>query len=162
MEAEARFQQLESQHDWEGARGALERAIAETESSEARASLHLRLGRLLRDQLLQGVAALKHFQDAYKLNPGLTESLADARAVYWELGKLPMVQKLLLLELKAVGGGGRAAELYRALGDVLSDQGDLEGATDAYKKALQAGALGRGGVAADAAAGNDFVLSEAP
>lgn len=140
MEAEARFQQLESQHDWEGARGALERAIAETESSEARASLHLRLGRLLRDQLLQGVAALKHFQDAYKLNPGLTESLADARAVYWELGKLPMVQKLLLLELKAVGGGGRAAELYRALGDVLSDQGDLEGATDAYKKALQAGA----------------------
>lgn len=140
MDAEARFQQLESQHDWEGARAALERAIAETEEATAKAHLHLRLGRLLRDQFLQGVAALKHFQDAYKLNPELTESLADARGIYWELGKLAMVQKLLLLELKAVSGGERAAQLYHALGDVLSDQGDVEGAKEAYTKALQAGA----------------------
>lgn len=140
MDAEARFQQLESQHDWEGARSALERAIAETEQSEAKANLHLRLGRLLRDRFLQGVAALKHFQDAYKLNPGLTDSLADARKVYWELGKLGMVQKLLLLELKASSSGERAADLYHALGDVLSDQGDVAAATEAYTKALQAGA----------------------
>jgi tetratricopeptide (TPR) repeat protein len=140
MDAEARFQQLERQHDWEGARAALERAIAETDDATAKASLHLRLGRLLRDQFLQGVAALKHFQDAYKLNPELTESLADARAVYWELGKLGMVQKLLLLELKAAGATERSAHLYNALGDVLSDQGEFEAAKEAYTKALQAGA----------------------
>ena len=48
-----------------------------------------------------GVKALKHFQDAYKQNPALVEALAEARAVYWDLGKLNMVQKLLELQLKA-------------------------------------------------------------
>ena len=44
---------------------------------------------------MQGVKALKHFQDAFKLNAALLDALAEARQVYWELGKLNMVQKLL-------------------------------------------------------------------
>ena len=101
MEVEARFRQLERQHDWEGARQALEQAIAGAGEATEKAALHLRLGRLLRDQFLQGVTALKHFQDAYKLDSALVESLSEAREIYWHLGKLSMVQKLVALELKA-------------------------------------------------------------
>ncbi len=140
MEVEARFQQLERQHDWEGAKLALEQAISVADSAETKASLHLRLGRLLRDQFLQGVTALKHFQDAYKLNAALIDSLTEAREIYWQLGKLAMVQKLLALELKNDANGSRTPELYRALGDVLSDQGDMAGAAEAYAKAVEAGA----------------------
>ena len=139
MEVEARFLQLERQHDWEGAKLALEQAIASAESAEQKASLHLRLGRLLRDQFLQGVVALKHFQDAYKLNSALVESLTEAREIYWQLGKLAMVQKLLALELKADAGGPRASELYSALGDVQCDQGDMSGAAASAQGAAASG-----------------------
>ena len=66
-----------------------------------KAGIHLRLGRVLHTQFLQGVRALKHFQDAYKLNPALFDALSEARSIYWELGKLNMVQKLLDLQLKS-------------------------------------------------------------
>src|SRR5690606_37636244 len=105
--------------------------------ASVKAELHLRLGRLLHSQFLQGVRALKHFQDAYKLNPALVSALGEARGIYWELGKLNMVQKLIRLELKAGGEPARLQRLYRELGDVLCDQGDYEGATEAYAKALQ-------------------------
>ena len=82
--------------------------------------------------------ALKHFQDAYKLNPALIESLESARSVYWGLGKLNMVQKLLELELKAGGNTSRASELLVELGDVLCDQGDWEKAAATYARALGA------------------------
>ncbi len=140
MEVEARFRQLERQHDWEGARQALEQAIAGAGNATEKAALHLRLGRLLRDQFLQGVTALKHFQDAYKLDSSLVESLSEAREIYWQLGKLGMVQKLIALELKADTQGKKAGELYEVLGEVLSDQGDVAGAADAYAKALESGA----------------------
>ncbi len=72
--------------------------------------------------------ALKHFQDAYKLNPALIESLEAARSVYWDLGKLNMVQKLLELELKA-GANGLARE---------------RAAARAGRRALRPGRLGEG------------------
>ncbi len=139
MELEARFNQLERQHDWRGVLDALEQAIAGVQDPEEKAALHLRVGRLLRDQFLQGVAALKHFQDAFKLNPSLVESLAEARRIYWSLGKLNMVQKLLALEIKAGPSEEQMARLLKDLGDVLSDLGDFSGAAEAYAKSLQAG-----------------------
>src|SRR5262249_48791301 len=80
---------------------------------------------------------LKHFQDAFKLNPALIEALAEARAIYWELGKLNMVQKLLELQLKSTRDTSAASRLYRELGDVLCDLGDYDRATEAYARALQ-------------------------
>ncbi|WP_197041054.1 tetratricopeptide repeat protein [Chondromyces apiculatus] len=87
---------------------------------------------------MQSVKALKHFQDAYKMNPALIGALAHARAIYWDLGKVNMVQKLLELELRNAAEGEPSSLLLIELGDVLCDAGDVERATSSYAKALAA------------------------
>ena len=137
MDLEQRLKQLESHHDWQGLAEALEQSLAAAQDQTVKAELHLRLGRLLYRQFLQGVRALKHFQDAFKLNPALIEALGEARGIYWELGKLNMVQKLLELQLKSTQDPATRVALFRELGDVQCDAGDYERAAEAYAKALQ-------------------------
>ena len=79
MNLEQRLNYLESHHDWDSVVETLEQAIAETNESTVRASCHLRLGRVLYSRFLQGVSALKHFQDAYKLNSALAEALSEVK-----------------------------------------------------------------------------------
>src|SRR5579864_6645886 len=131
MELEERLSYLENVRDWPSLVEELEKGIASA-GGVAKAQFHLKLGRVLETKFLAGVKALKHFQDAYKLNPALTESLEEARNVYWDLGKLNMVQKLLELELKAGTDGPQAGALLLELGDVLCDQGEWEKAAAAY------------------------------
>src|SRR6478736_1248054 len=137
MDLEQRLKQLESHHDWHGIVEALEQGLGATQDATLKADIHLRLGRVLHTQFLQGVRALKHFQDAYKLNPALFDALSEARAIYWELGKLNMVQKLLELQLKNAPNASVKTALFRELGDVLCDVGEYERAAEAYAKALQ-------------------------
>lgn len=136
MDFAQRLNHLESIHDWHGLVEELERGIAAETDATRKAAYHLKLGRLLEERFLQVVKALKHFQDAYKLNPALLESLEMARSVYWHLGKTNMVQKLLELELKNAPDGAMATELLVELGDVLCDAGDFERATATYARAL--------------------------
>jgi tetratricopeptide (TPR) repeat protein len=138
MELEERLSYLENVRDWQGLVEELEKGIASPAANASKAQFHLKLGRLLEGKFLAGVKALKHFQDAYKLNPALTESLEAARVIYWDLGKLNMVQKLLELELKAGADGPHASALLLELGDVLCDQGDWEKATATYARSLGA------------------------
>ncbi len=144
MDLEQRLKQQMSFHDWHAVVETLEQGLAATSDPIAKADIHLRLGRVLRSHFLQGVRALKHFQDAYKLNPALIEALSEARGIYWDLGKLNMVQRLLELELKAAPQGPSRAALMRELGDVLCDLGDYERAAESYAKALQASDGDRG------------------
>ncbi|MCC6214783.1 MAG: tetratricopeptide repeat protein [Polyangiaceae bacterium] len=139
MDLEQRVNLLTSHQDWLGAVEAVEHGLAGSDAATTKARLHLLLGRLLHEHFLQSVKALKHFQDAFKLDPSLLEALAEARAVYWELGKLNMVQKLLELQLKNAPAAQDAALLGEELGGVLCDQNDFERATEAYARALQAG-----------------------
>jgi golgin subfamily B member 1 len=138
MELEERLSYLEHVQDWQGLAEELEKGIASASAQADKARFHLKLGRVLETKFLAGVKALKHFQDAYKLNPALVESLESARRIYWGLGKLNMVQKLLELELKAGPEGARASALLLELGDVLSDQGEWDKAAAAYAKSLGA------------------------
>ncbi|MBM4361958.1 MAG: hypothetical protein FJ104_04710, partial [Deltaproteobacteria bacterium] len=139
MNSDARLHSLAKNHDWSGLLEALEAALADSTVASEQADLHLELGRLLQGRFLQGAKALKHFQDAFKLNPALVVALGEARGVYWLLGRLNMVQKLLELQLKHTEGPG-ASPLFRELGDVLSDVGDQDRATEAYARALQTAA----------------------
>jgi len=139
MELEERLSYLENVRDWQSLVEELEKGIASSAQTADKAQFHLKLGRVLETKFLAGVKALKHFQDAYKLNPALIESLESARSVYWGLGKLNMVQKLLELELKAGPNGGHAGALLLELGDVLCDQGEWEKAAATYARALGAG-----------------------
>jgi tetratricopeptide (TPR) repeat protein len=136
MELEERLSYLENVRDWQSLVEELEKGIASPAGNPAKAQYHLKLGRVLETKFLSGVKALKHFQDAYKLNPALTESLEAARNVYWDLGKLNMVQKLLELELKAGASDTHASDLLRELGDVLCDQGDWEKAAATYARSI--------------------------
>ncbi|AKU99995.1 TPR domain protein, putative component of TonB system [Labilithrix luteola] len=146
MDLQERLKQLENVRDWQGLVEELEKGIQSAGANEAKASFHLRLGQVLEQKFLSGVKALKHFQDAYKLNPALSESLEAARGVYWSLGKLNMVQKLLELELRTIKDGPQASALLLELGDVLSDLGDYDKATSTYARALATS----GGQSADA------------
>src|SRR5215831_14846803 len=139
MDLQERLKQLENVRDWQGLVEELEKGIQSSNANEAKAGFHLRLGQVLEAKFLAGVKALKHFQDAYKLNPALIESLEAARSVYWTLGKLNMVQKLLELELKAVKDGPQASALLIELGDVLQDTGDYDKATATYARAVKTG-----------------------
>ena len=136
MDLQDRLKQLENVRDWQGLVEELEKGIQSQTANEAKASFHLRLGQVLEQKFLAGVKALKHFQDAYKLNPALGESLEAARSVYWALGKLNMVQKLLELELRTHKDGPQATALLIELGDVLCDLGDYDKATSTYARAL--------------------------
>ncbi len=136
MDLQDRLKQLEIVRDWQGLVEELEKGIQSQSANEAKASFHLRLGQVLEQKFLAGVKALKHFQDAYKLNPALGESLEAARSVYWALGKLNMVQKLLELELRTHKDGPQASALLIELGDVLCDLGDYDKATSTYARAL--------------------------
>ena len=138
MELEERLSYLEHVQDWQGLAEELEKGIASAPAQADKARFHLKLGRVLETKFLAGVKALKHFQDAYKLNPELVESLEAARRIYWDLGKLNMVQKLIELELKAAPEGPNASALLLELGDVLCDLGDYEKATATYARSLGA------------------------
>ncbi len=85
MDLQERLSYLETVRDWQGLVEELEKGIASAGANAAKAQYHLPLGRVLETKFLAGVKALKHYQDAYKLNPALTESLAAARGVYWDL-----------------------------------------------------------------------------
>jgi tetratricopeptide (TPR) repeat protein len=159
MDLQDRLTQLENVRDWQGLVEELEKGLANGEASNAvKAAHHLHLGKVWRDKFLSGVKALKHFQDAYKLNPQLLEALEAARGVYWDLGKVNMVQKLLELELKTERDAVTTTALLLELGDVASDAADYEKATATYARAL--GASGGSSDAARAAL-EDIQVDEA-
>ena len=138
MDLAQRLTHLEKNRDWQGLVEELEKGLQTETDAPRKAQLHLQLGRVLSQKLLQSVKALKHFQDAYKQSPQLVEALEEARGVYWSLGKLNMVQKLLELELKAAGSGPKAPALLVELGNVLCDGGDYDRAAETYAKAVAA------------------------
>ena len=135
MDLAQRLKHLESYCDWQGLVEELEKCTASETDAVTKAGYHLRLGSILESKFVQSVRALKHFQDAFKLNPVLFQALESARAVYWELGKVNMVQKLLELELKSFADRGAPAALLIELGDVLTDAGELEKAAAVYARA---------------------------
>ncbi len=139
MDLQERLKQLEEVHDWQGILEELEKAVAAETQPAQKAQLHRQIGRLLEHKFLQNVKALKHFQDAFKLQPSLVEALDDARLIYWQLGKVNMVQKLLDLELKVLPAeGDKTSELLLEVGHVLCDDGNYEKATSTYARSLAA------------------------
>ena len=95
MDLQEQISFFERNRDWQGLVEELEKGLSGSTQNAIKASIHLKLGRVLETKFLQSVKALKHFQDAYKLNPALIEALEEARLIYWDLGKTGMVQKLL-------------------------------------------------------------------
>src|ERR1044071_6358024 len=134
MDLQEQISFLERNRDWQGLVEELEKGLSGSTQSAVKASIHLKLGRVLESKFLQAVKALKHFQDAYKLNPALIEALDQARSIYWDLGKVNMVQKLLELELKGFQDRPAPAALLSELGNMLADAGDYDRASSTYAR----------------------------
>ncbi|MCU0680773.1 MAG: tetratricopeptide repeat protein [Polyangiaceae bacterium] len=147
MDLAQRLENLEVNRDWQGLVEELEKGVAGAPDAAQKASYHLKLGRLLSQKFFQGAKALVHFQEAYKQNPQLLDALAEARGVYWLLGKVNMVQKLLEREIKLAGESPTAAGLFFELGNVLAGAAEYDRAGVAYERALlvSKGGLGEAG-----------------
>jgi hypothetical protein len=59
----------------------------------------LEVARLWEGRFLQKAKAIVSFQLAYKADPQSREALSNARRIYWEMGRLPTVDKLAAIEL---------------------------------------------------------------
>jgi tetratricopeptide (TPR) repeat protein len=136
MDLAQRLSQLESVRDWQSLAEELEKAIAAETDAAPKAAYLLRLGQVLEEKFLQSVKALKCFQDAYKLNPELTEALDRSRSIFWDLGKTQNVQKILTRELKSLKEGPVATAMLIELGDLLVDGDDIDKATSTYARAV--------------------------
>ncbi|MEN9579287.1 MAG: hypothetical protein RJA70_2296, partial [Pseudomonadota bacterium] len=124
---------LKDIHDFTGAIQLVEQAIRDSAgvSPAELAQLHLEAGVLLGQWLGEHARALKHFQDAFKLEPssGALEHAVDA---YWHCGKRSMVRKLLELSVRTKETTGHLLQLA----NVLVDLGDYDAAAPAYQRAL--------------------------
>jgi hypothetical protein len=67
-------------HDWQGLVEELEKGIAAATDERAEGRPAPAARAVLEDKFLQAVKALKHFQDAFKLNPQLGSRLCGRRA----------------------------------------------------------------------------------
>jgi len=135
MDPARRISQLERFRDWPTLVDELEKALPAEGDPVTKARMHLLLGGVF----LQEKRGLKHLQDAYKQDSQLLDALEEARSIYWVLGKLNMVQKLLELELKGASSPQVRAKLLREQGDVALDlTGDTDRASSAYAGALEA------------------------
>ena len=123
--------------DRELERAELSRAIAATADPSAKGLLHLRLGRLLERDLLRRLEALREYQRAYRWNPDAVEAVSRARAIYREMGKLPIVAQLLEIELQHVTNAADGVALLTALADILADLGEIEKARACLVRSLE-------------------------
>jgi len=139
MDLQNRLEACQSAQDLFRLASHLEAELLQLKDPVERARLHLQLGHLSKGQCLDGIAAIRHFQEAFKSDPARLDALGAARSTYLELGRLPLVHKLLCLEISAVSSIEAAGHLYLELGHVLSDQGQAELAAEAYAEALKVG-----------------------
>ena len=139
MDLQNRLEACESAQDLFRLASELEGDLMWLKDPAERAHLHLQLGHLSKSQCLDGIAAIRHFQEAFKSDPARLDALGAARSTYRDLGRLSLVHKLLCLEVSSVSSVEAAGHLYQELGHVLSDQGQSELAAEAYAEALKVG-----------------------
>ncbi|MDQ1349499.1 MAG: hypothetical protein QG573_2880, partial [Acidobacteriota bacterium] len=96
----------------------------------------LEVARLWEGRFLQKAEAIVHFQHAYKAEPKSREALANARRIYWEMGRLPTVEKLAAIELALAAGPPERLALLRELADVRLLLGQNEQLREACTAAL--------------------------
>ena len=123
--------------DREIERAELQRAIAATTDAAARGLLHLRLGRILERDLLRRLEALREYQRAYRWNPDAVEAVSRARAIYRDMGKLPVVAQLLEIELQHVRSAPEGVALLASLADILAELGETDKARACLVRSLE-------------------------
>ncbi|HUT79361.1 MAG TPA: tetratricopeptide repeat protein, partial [Polyangia bacterium] len=115
----------------------LEGQASEEDDAEARHAVHIRVADLWERKYLQKAKAIVHYQQAFKALPSSLEALALARRVYWELGRIATIERLVGLALELEGGRPAQAALYRELAEAKLLEGDAEAAVAAFAEAIE-------------------------
>ena len=123
--------------DREMERAEIQRAIAGTADPAARGLLHFRLGRILERDLLRRLEALREYQRAFRWNPDAVEAVARARAIYRDMGKLPVVAQLIEIELQHVTTATDGVALLASLAEILAELGEFEKARACLVRSLE-------------------------
>ena len=112
----------------------LESEIEASGDTPENSSNHLELGRLYEEGLVNKAKAIVHYQRAFKLDTGCHEALSRARNIYWQMGRLHMVEKLLDLQIQS--GEDESGSIFWNLGSVRCDLQNIEGAVSALREAV--------------------------
>jgi tetratricopeptide (TPR) repeat protein len=136
----------------------LEGQASEVDDAKARHDIHLRVAGLWERKYLQKAKAIVHYQQAFKALPSSAEALAEARRVYWELGRIATIERLVGLALEFEAERPAQAALYREAAEAKLLEGDLDAAAAAFAEAVERDADDRRSRAIyeDLTAGGDF------
>jgi tetratricopeptide (TPR) repeat protein len=103
-------------------------------TTDGACTTQLEVARLWEGRFLQKAKAIVHFQQAYKAEPKSREALGNARRIYWEMGRLPTVEKLAAIERDLATDPAEQLRLLRELAEVRL----LLGQTDQIREACDA------------------------
>ncbi len=99
------------------------------------ASLHYRLGRLHEEHFGRQDRAVLHYRKAVELDARSVPALYAVRQIYLQSGNRRAALKFLEMEASAEADPQRSAALWRELAHERGEQGDLEGALAALRRA---------------------------
>ncbi len=77
--------------------------------------MHMVVARLWEDKFLQKAKAIAHYQQAFKAKDDAADALREARRIYWEMGRLPTLERIVALELEIEEDPAGQVALYRDL-----------------------------------------------
>jgi golgin subfamily B member 1 len=115
----------------------LEGQVAEQEDPREQHDLHMKIARLWEDRYLQKAKAISHFQQAFKSLSGSLEALAEARRIYWELGRPATIERVATLQIELEEDPDTIADIYRDIADVFLLSGEYEKARAAFGEVLE-------------------------
>ncbi|MCK9462146.1 MAG: tetratricopeptide repeat protein [Proteobacteria bacterium] len=127
-------------------------------TTDGACTTQLEVARLWEGRFLQKAKAIVHFQQAYKAEPKSREALGNARRIYWEMGRLPTVEKLATIERDLATDPAEQLRLLRELAEVrllLGQTDQIHEACDAAL-AIEKGARWAADLAKDLDAGDGW------
>ncbi|MCP4675420.1 MAG: tetratricopeptide repeat protein [Deltaproteobacteria bacterium] len=102
-----------------------ERAAALEDSAES-AAIQMDVARVWEDKFLDKGRAILHYQKAFKMDASNADALQAARRLYWEMGRLGTIERLVTLELQLTDDSSKQAALYRDLAESMLMLGELD------------------------------------
>jgi len=121
---------------WKEYLGHLEERAEGLGADAERYQAHMEIARLWEDKYLQKAKAIVHYQHAFKANPESAEALREARRLYWELGRLSTIERIVGLELDLEPDPADQAALLRDLAEAMLILGERDKAQAACAECL--------------------------
>ncbi|MCA9670227.1 MAG: tetratricopeptide repeat protein [Myxococcales bacterium] len=135
---------VDAAHEMRELAAAARRELDATDDDGKRARIHRALGVLFEQRVGDQRRALRHYQEAYRIDPEDLVAIQGARRIFWTRENWTMVLSLLDAEVRLCASERRAADLLCVRGQVYAERlANHEAARGAFQAALErdAGAI---------------------